>query len=56
MAMILAVFYLAIYTAQVATNISKPIVKSIEDVAANPNIKVYLASGTPTYGIIMVYI
>ena len=40
-AVVLSVFYTAIYTAQVAAPHYQVLAKSIEEVAANPNIKVY---------------
>ena len=54
MAVILTVVYSAIYTAQVTVAISKPIVKSIDDVAANPNIKVHVARGSSVNNLLMV--
>ena len=54
MAVVLIVVYPAIYTAQLAVPIYHPLVKSIEDVAANPAIKVFVAGGTFVANYVMV--
>ena len=54
MAVVVTVLYSAIYTAQLAVPIFNPLVKSIDDVAANPAIKVFVASGSSVNAIVMV--
>ena len=55
-AFVLVVEYSSIYTAQLAVPSYKVLVKSIEDVAANPAINLYLSKGSPLESYILVCI
>ena len=53
-AVVNTVVYPAIYTSLLAAPRYTALVKSIEDLAANPKIKVYLAKGSPVASYVMV--
>ena len=53
-AVVLPIIYIDVYTSQLTVPHYQPLVKSIEDVAANPNIKSYLMKGFATAAYIMV--
>ena len=53
-AVVINVIYPAIYTSLLAVPRYKVLVKSIEDVAANQEIKVYITKGTPSANYVMV--
>ena len=53
-AVVLSVTYPAIYTSQLTAPHYQVLVKSIEDVAANPEIKVYVTKGSKTANYLLV--
>ena len=53
-AVVLPIVYTENYMSQLAVHHYQPLVKSIEDVAANPDIKVYTTKGFPVAAYIMV--
>ena len=53
-AVVVSVIYPAIYTSLLAAPKYAALVKSIEDVAANSNIKMYMISGSPTTSYVLV--
>ena len=53
-AVVANVVYTAIYTSQLAVDRYQVLVKSIEDVAANPAIKVYVTKGSATASYVLV--
>ena len=51
---VVGIIYSGIYTSQLTAPRYEVLVKSIEDVAANPNIKSSVIAGTPTANYILV--